>query len=1063
MASLPLPSRQVSSEGGTVESSSSSSRRWTLAIQRIVLEKVRATSSPARNNKPDLVGEHLTNLINRSPAFTTPRGNNDGYASAQNNLDLQWTKPLLCRHNLQVLRHYTRRRVLRPNSFGLPQQQQQQHPRVLGPAAHDPATSQRLPTLRSALVLLARLLALGMAVSALLGTSILVWTARTAFWWTSLLLGYILDCTQVYRTVVPSWFRDGLQVTWFWMDNHIGLARRFAGREWTSADFVWEPAYESLIPIMRHDHVVDDNDTGSSGDKTLWELPPPTLKQLGRRLSLDADYVWKWVNNNQAGAAEAADTNKNLSSSSNSKPGFCRRRPQWSRETAQHVTAMHFCYAMLRDDQLRRQAARQRNNNNSVMFNKSSHSTSSSHFLLHHQEDSRLRLDEEREQEERPPASKAAPRRSQSASAVLLHLSSSGSQPPEQEAIEVRALPSSSNASSSSSSLPLLPLQQHESALSLLPDDNDDMSSSAGPRHLSSSDLWEVSSVVTSSSASSGNHMDGDVDPDLPWIDVGHKIGMRFLNSAHVQRAMTSQETTDRLLMMGKFGGGGSEVGAQVVQVTRHESVVKNKQQQPTLLLSKPIHSMRTTPWAPTTASVPQLRRLPSAQVRHQRQPLASGVKVAVPLFPLHPGCGNQNDNMAHRRRHHHHAVEMGTVVSSRRIYVGDTPSQAAAETNNNCLSVTVKLDRCFLRNGEFSELTFRVMDEWEDRYMPRHSKFAVGACVATWFGIGVLVSWRAEDDCHVVRSLWQRQGPGSAHAYLNRDAIRGVVEAAIGFQVQTRFGAGVVVTCANACQEDLEFLRYFVAIKEPGRHKGHVLELERRDIVSCHAQFRPIIEFIREAAHFQIQVDQYEAALREQTLDDDQRQEDKEEITFWTSSSECLDILWSSFLKAVDEDREFDEGVNEFMAEIIQFLEELDQPTEGKTDEANKVQGAEIEIGSDAEGQDPGFWIMDELFGGIFKEANKDEEILPSYCSPSAEDYTDLRKENFSVRYYARAFGILKVLMKTVSIARAASGEYPHFHLSLAVLYEFLLFTRTVVRVQQKNSSVHAVGVSES
>jgi hypothetical protein len=140
---------------------------------------------------------------------------------------------------------------------------------------------------------------------------------------------------------------------------------------------------------------------------------------------------------------------------------------------------------------------------------------------------------------------------------------------------------------------------------------------------------------------------------------------------------------------------------------------------------------------------------------RYRPAPLKPGVKVAVPLSPLGP----ERKARSSRRN----AFQMTTVVSRKRIFVttGNKEASDSKIKETNCLSGTVKMDQFFLRNGEFSELAFRVMDDWAPRYMPRHLKVPVGSCVATSFGIGVLVGWRAEDDCHVVRSLWHCRGAG--------------------------------------------------------------------------------------------------------------------------------------------------------------------------------------------------------------------------------------------------------------------------------------------------------------
>ena len=92
-------------------------------------------------------------------------------------------------------------------------------------------------------------------------------------------------------------------------------------------------------------------------------------------------------------------------------------------------------------------------------------------------------------------------------------------------------------------------------------------------------------------------------------------------------------------------------------------------------------------------------------------------------------------------------------MISSRRIYL--SLDENSLVRNTNCLTIKVILDKAFLRGGKFVEMDLRIMDEWG--LVPPHSKFPIGSCVATSFGIGVLVGWRVEDDCHIIRSLWMR------------------------------------------------------------------------------------------------------------------------------------------------------------------------------------------------------------------------------------------------------------------------------------------------------------------
>ena len=118
---------------------------------------------------------------------------------------------------------------------------------------------------------------------------------------------------------------------------------------------------------------------------------------------------------------------------------------------------------------------------------------------------------------------------------------------------------------------------------------------------------------------------------------------------------------------------------------------------------------------------------------------------------------------------------------------------------------------------------------------MFRHSKYPIGAAVATSFGIGVLVGWRSRDDCHILRSLWQKRGQGSSHAYLNRSAIHGVMEAAVGFTVDCTVGSGKVVAYINGGKKLLSG-RYLVQVKKNGRNDNELTSMERSNIVNCSA-----------------------------------------------------------------------------------------------------------------------------------------------------------------------------------------------------------------------------------
>ena len=448
---------------------------------------------------------------------------------------------------------------------------------------------------------------------------------------------------------------------------------------------------------------------------------------------------------------------------------------------------------------------------------------------------------------------------------------------------------------------------------------------------------------------------------------------------------------------------------------------------------------------------------------QHKRRPLLKpGVKIVVPMFPIQPGYRQQNATKSEG------FFQMATVVSSTRLYMNQSGRKFLTQSerkHTNCLSVLVNLDKSFLRDGRFAQMTVRIMDGWSDRYMPRHSKFPIGSCVATSFGVGVLVGWRVDDDCHVVRALWKRRGPGSANAYLNRHSLHDIVEAAVGFQVEiVALGKGIVLSYVNAGKDFLKG-RYYCLIKEGGRHKGQVLECNRCDILACHGpEFVPVIELIREAAQYQIQVDSYELALRRQTFTDKAMDE-----KMWRSFSKGFNTIWAAFIKAVEEDEGFDNGVNEFFSKAINFLEELESPDNASRKERQTMadQSFEWSVSGSTDGHstvgrsfgsttaeerhNPYAWFVDDLFGGILGKHSVDAD---------EPDQDVIEKNLWNQRQYDRAYAVIHSLMRTVSIARVDCKTMPNLKLTLSIVYEFLIFTRQIIRVQQKNVSQASMAV---
>lgn len=341
---------------------------------------------------------------------------------------------------------------------------------------------------------------------------------------------------------------------------------------------------------------------------------------------------------------------------------------------------------------------------------------------------------------------------------------------------------------------------------------------------------------------------------------------------------------------------------------------------------------------------------------------------------------------------------------------------------------------------------------------MPKHSKLPMGSCVATSFGLGVLVGWRVEDDVHIVRSLWQRRGSGSACAYLRRDSIHATVEAAVGFDAKTTRGEGTVVGYVHGGPE-FKCGRYLVDVKEEGTNKKQMMELIRSDVLSCEsAKFIPIVEHIRAAAQYQLQIDRY------RELHEVRSSEEETTTRMFGEFSKHFDILWSSFLKAIDEIQDFDDGMNEFIQKCVSFLDQLDAPTPVAQSKDDSFDGSivihsvdskdlDCDIAPNEEDKpDSGFWLMNNMFD-IFNPTKNDVTVVEEKpVTEALEIQFTPRHQRRSEQNYARAYAIIRTLTRTVTNAKAASADEPGFKIILNVCHEILLFLKTVIMVQQKN-----------
>ena len=92
-----------------------------------------------------------------------------------------------------------------------------------------------------------------------------------------------------------------------------------------------------------------------------------------------------------------------------------------------------------------------------------------------------------------------------------------------------------------------------------------------------------------------------------------------------------------------------------------------------------------------------------------QRAPLSPGVKIVVPLFPLCSSSKSMRNSLEGR------VHQLATVLSSKRIVLKKSVDDL---DSTDALSITVLLDKSFLRNGKFARMTLRYPDS--QRQFPR-------------------------------------------------------------------------------------------------------------------------------------------------------------------------------------------------------------------------------------------------------------------------------------------------------------------------------------------------------
>jgi len=441
--------------------------------------------------------------------------------------------------------------------------------------------------------------------------------------------------------------------------------------------------------------------------------------------------------------------------------------------------------------------------------------------------------------------------------------------------------------------------------------------------------------------------------------------------------------------------------------------------------------------------------KMKKEEIHRQREPLLSGVKIVIPLFPLY---SNKPKRTSLEGRIH----QLATVVSSERISLNNS---YAGPSETDGISITVLLDRSFLRNGKFVKMTLRIPDS--QRHFPRHSKFPIGVPVATSFGTGILVGWRTKDDCHIVRSLWKKRGDGSGHAYLNRSFLHGVLEASVGFKIETTLGSGKVIAYVDVGKKFLDG-KFLVQMKRHGRKQSELDIIKGDDILQCpSAKFIPVVEQLKEAAKYQMQVDNYEAERLQVMLQEESLIVDKT----WRVFSEGFELFLTSFITAAEEADDFDSEINKFLSNVIEFLEdfELDggkkrfsnsftsnlespePPLQQALQLKNQVDENDASVASDSS-ENSNFWFIKDLFDNIINKRVPDENS-EKIVQESFENFNEIGKDS-----YKKVYDVLTIFMRTISIAKAGCTNKPNLKMALAIIHEMLLFIHNVIKVQQVN-----------
>lgn len=171
-----------------------------------------------------------------------------------------------------------------------------------------------------------------------------------------------------------------------------------------------------------------------------------------------------------------------------------------------------------------------------------------------------------------------------------------------------------------------------------------------------------------------------------------------------------------------------------------------------------------------------------------------------------------------------------------------------------------------------------------------------------------------------------------------------------------------------------------------------------------------------------------------------------------YLTSTFYLDII-ASLSKAIAEDPDFDREVDKFISHIIHALDDSNQDTHDEiisvvSESMSNVTSEIDQLSTTDQSMSWNVGNVQDIFTSFFAvEANMpikaelDNELVLTQVEKVKEAHDSLAI-------------ILRVLLRTVAVAKTSVPDRPKLHIALAMIHEGLLFIRQVIRVNKNNIS---------